>query len=101
MELRGAKCDREFSVVINRCDICDDPLNCTEDIESHIDMLNEINNSYESEAGCIEPRLLLCGYCNREYLIPGYPLTYQILQVYLYLSYPRTAAIECIELLLP
>ena len=42
--------DRSIRVVDNRCDICNDRLDCPDDIESQIDVLDEIDNSYESEA---------------------------------------------------
>jgi hypothetical protein len=64
--------DREFKPVINRCDLCDDPILCHEDIEIKIDILTEIDDSYESELDKHEPRLMLCDYCQREYLIPVY-----------------------------
>ena len=63
---------RSISVRVHKCDICDDRLECNDDIESHIDMLNEIDDSFESEYDKTEPKLLLCGYCQKEYLIPSY-----------------------------
>jgi hypothetical protein len=48
---------------------------CDDDIEAKIDVLNEINNSYLDEYDRHEPKLLLCDYCKKEYMIPGYPLT--------------------------
>jgi hypothetical protein len=52
---------------------------CADDTESQMDMLEDIDNSYESEYDKITyydgPKLLLCGYSTREYLVPGYPLT--------------------------
>jgi hypothetical protein len=70
--------DKEFKVVINRCDICDDRLECQDDMERQIDRLDEIDNSYESEADRTTyydgPKLLLCDYCSKEYMIPGYPI---------------------------
>lgn len=64
--------DKEFKGVINRCDICDDRIMCQDNIESQIDMLDEIDNSYLDEDDKHEPRLLLCDYCKKEYLIPAY-----------------------------
>jgi hypothetical protein len=61
-------------IVINRCDICDDRIMCSDDIENQIDKLVEVNNSYESENDKEEPRLLLCDYCQKEYMIPAYPI---------------------------
>jgi hypothetical protein len=66
---------RQFKAVINRCDICDDRLiECQDDIETKIHILQEIDDSYESEYDKCEPRLLLCNYCQKEYMIPGYKL---------------------------
>jgi hypothetical protein len=67
--------DRQFKAVVNRCDICDDAIPCPEDIELKITVLKEIDDSYESEYDKSEPRLLLCDYCQKEYMIPGYQLT--------------------------
>jgi hypothetical protein len=52
--------NREFKVVVNRCDTCNDRIICAEDVESYIDMLQEIDDSYESSYDKLEPRLLLC-----------------------------------------
>ena len=38
--------DRNFRVAHNKCDICNDRLMCSDDIESQIDILNEIDDSY-------------------------------------------------------
>ena len=67
--------DKQFKVVVNKCDLCDKPIPCIQDIEIRISMLKEINDSYESLQDKQEPRLLLCDHCQNEYLIPGYPLT--------------------------
>jgi hypothetical protein len=63
---------RTITIRVHNCDICDDRLECNDDIESQIDMLNEIDDSFESEYDKQEPKLLLCNYCQKEYLIPGY-----------------------------
>lgn len=69
----GSKSDQEFKIVINRCDICNDRLlSCPDNIEEKISSLDELNNSYESETDRIEPRLLLCSYCQKEYLLPSW-----------------------------
>ncbi len=58
--------NREFKVQHHKCDLCDDRLpECNDNIESYIDMKNEINNSYESEYDKQEPRLLLCAFCTK------------------------------------
>jgi hypothetical protein len=55
------------------CDICDDHiLEAPDNIESRILILEEIDDSYESEYEKQEPKLLLCDYCQKEYLIPSY-----------------------------
>jgi len=64
--------DRIFKPVINKCDLCDDPIPSLEDIETKIDVLKEIDDSFESEYDKHEPRLMLCDYCQKEYLIPSY-----------------------------
>jgi hypothetical protein len=40
-----------------------------------IDMLDEINDSYQGVYDRHEPWLLLYSYCMKEYMIPGYQLT--------------------------
>ena len=67
--------DKQFKAVVNRCDLCDKPIACPHDIEIKIRMLKEIDDSYESLQDKQEPRLLLCDYCQSDYLVPGYPLT--------------------------
>ena len=48
------------------------PYPSLEDIETMIDVLKEIDDSFESEYDKHEPRLMLCDYCQKEYLIPSY-----------------------------
>jgi hypothetical protein len=68
--------DKFTKVIVNRCDICDEHLaEAPDDMQSHIDMLQELDDSYESEYDKHEPGLLLCDYCQKEYIIPGYQLT--------------------------
>lgn len=64
--------NREFKVVVNMCDICNDRIICAEDVESYIDTLQEIDDSYESSYDKLEPRLLLCDYCQNEYCISSW-----------------------------
>ncbi len=66
--------DREFKAMINRCDLCNDRIMCSDNIEAQIDKLDEIDNTYESEYDKHEPRLLLCRFCQKEYLISAYPI---------------------------
>lgn len=64
--------DRMFKAVVNKCDLCNNPIPSQEDIEILIDKLDEIDDSFESEADKKEPRLMLCSFCQKEYLIPSY-----------------------------
>lgn len=61
-----------FKSVINRCDLCDNPIDCHEDVELKINVLNEIDDSFESEYDKKEPTLMICRVCEKEYLIPSY-----------------------------
>jgi hypothetical protein len=74
VKVRQHIADRLVKVVYNRCDICDERLICSDDIESKIEALDEINGSYLDEYDKQEPRLLVCEYCQKEYMIPGYPI---------------------------
>jgi hypothetical protein len=64
--------DRDFKILANRCDICDERLDCPDDIEGKINLLDEINNSYLDDYDKTEPRLLLCSYCQEDYNIASY-----------------------------
>lgn len=62
-----------LSVRVHKCDICNDHITeAPDNIESLIDILKEIDDSYESEYDKREPTLLLCNYCKKEYQIPSY-----------------------------
>jgi hypothetical protein len=64
---------KSISIRIHTCDICDDMIeDCPDDIERQILILKEIDDSFESVKDKQEPRLLLCDYCKKEYLIPRY-----------------------------
>jgi hypothetical protein len=75
--LRPSNTDREFKAVIHRCDICDAPIpEAPENFEAEIQTLDEIDNSFESELDRSTyeqgPKLILCDYCQKEYLIPSW-----------------------------
>jgi hypothetical protein len=53
---------------IKTSDICNDPLNCADDVESKIDVLNEIKYSYLDEYDRHGPILLLCVTARRNTL---------------------------------
>jgi uncharacterized protein with PIN domain len=60
-------------ILISRCDLCNDELPKEADnIQYRINLLDEIDDSYESEYDKHEPRLLLCSSCKKEYMIPNY-----------------------------
>jgi hypothetical protein len=60
-------------ILISHCDLCDEQLPKEADnIQYRINVLDEIDDSYESEYDKHEPRLLLCSYCKKEYMIPSY-----------------------------
>ena len=64
LESQVTTCRQDFKPVIYRCDICDEHLTEVPDnLEAQIDMLQEIDDSYESEYDKHEPRLLLYNYC--------------------------------------
>lgn len=49
-KLKAARADREIKLLVSRCDICNNRITeASDDLESQIDMLNEIDDSYESE----------------------------------------------------
>lgn len=73
LESQVTTCRQDFKPVIYRCDICDEHLTEVPDnLEAQIDLLQEIDDSYESEYDKHEPRLLLCNYCQKEYSIPSW-----------------------------
>lgn len=60
-------------ILINHCDLCNDKLPKEADnIQYRINVLDEIDDSFESEYDKHEPRLLLCSFCSKEYNIPSY-----------------------------
>ena len=65
--------DKDTRILISRCDLCNDKLPKEADnIQYRINVLDEIDDSFESEYDKHEPRLLLCSYCIKEYKIPSY-----------------------------
>jgi hypothetical protein len=73
--LRFTRTDRNTKILVNKCDMCDYPIKeAPDDLEAKIRTLEEINDSYESEYDKDEPRLILCDYCQKEFLITGYKI---------------------------
>jgi hypothetical protein len=75
-----SKQDLDLKIILNKCDMCNDRIDCMDNIEtSVIDRLDELNDSYPDERDrstyYIGPMLLLCSYCIKEYGIPSYPFT--------------------------
>jgi hypothetical protein len=68
--------DKQFKAVIYRCDICDDLLEAPDNFEVRMRILDEIDGSFESELDRSTyeqgPKLILCDYCSRAYLMPSY-----------------------------
>jgi hypothetical protein len=65
--------DRDTRILISHCDLCNDELpKQADNIQHSIKVLDEIDDSYESEYDKHEPRLLLCSFCTKEYNIPSY-----------------------------
>ena len=65
--------DKDTRILKSRCDLCNDELPKEADnIQYRINVLDEIDYSYESEYDKHEPRLLLCSFCTKEYNIPSY-----------------------------
>ena len=67
--------DNDVKVIVNMCDICSQQapdISSGDDIEYRISVVNEINDSFESEHDRTEPRLMLCKSCSGKYMIPSY-----------------------------
>jgi hypothetical protein len=65
--------DKDTRILISHCDLCNDPLPKEADnIQYRINVLDEIDDSFEYEYDKHEPRLLLCTFCSKEYNIPSY-----------------------------
>ena len=65
--------ERDTRILKSHCDLCNEQLPKEADnIQYRINVLDEIDDSYESEYDKHEPRLLLCFFCTKEYNIPSY-----------------------------
>ena len=65
--------DKDTRILVSHCDLCNDELPKEADnIQYRINVLDEIDNSFESEYDKHEPWLLLCSFCSKEYNIPSY-----------------------------
>ena len=70
---RNFRCDRYTRILKSHCDLCNDELPKEADNSQYcINVLDEIDDSFESEYDKHEPRLLLCSFCKKEYNIPSY-----------------------------
>ena len=67
--------DREIRILVNRCDICNNQIPETtagDNLEYRMDVLAEINDSFESEHDKTEPKLMVCKRCSEKYMVPSY-----------------------------
>ena len=74
--------DKNVRILVIRCDLCNDPIpQSTEDsvidnLETRMKIIDDIDDSFESEydKSTYEqgPKLLLCNYCKKEYILPSY-----------------------------
>ena len=52
-----------FKAEVLKCDLCEDPItDRVDELSRRIEILDEIDESYESEYDKHEPRLLLCSF---------------------------------------
>ena len=63
----------KFKIIVNRCDLCRERLDCQDNIEDRIARLDE-DSFVNEDDHIVGPKLLLCGYCQKEYQLPGYPI---------------------------
>lgn len=69
--------DKDFKILAIKCDLCDDRLiDCSDNFHAQTLILDEIDNSFESDLDKSTylhgPKLILCDYCQKEYLVPSY-----------------------------
>jgi uncharacterized protein with PIN domain len=74
--------DKDVRILVSKCDLCNDPLpqitedNVNDNIETRMKIIDEIDDSFESEydKSTYEcgPKLILCDYFKKEYLLPSY-----------------------------
>src|SRR4249919_2763985 len=71
--------DKKVRILVSRCDLCNEQLPETPDnlnLQSRMNIIDEIDESFESDydKSTYEygPKLLLCNYCKKEYLLPSY-----------------------------
>ena len=63
--------NRDTRILISHCDICNKELPKEADnIQFHIKIVDEIDDSFESEYDKHEPRLLLCSFAARSIIFP-------------------------------
>jgi hypothetical protein len=99
--LRPPRSDRDTSIVINRCDLCDEHLiDAPDDIETTIDVLDEIDNSYESEYDKHEPRLLLMQLLS-ERISDSYVVKLDFLEAIFTINSPSRVGLNTFNILVP
>ena len=64
--------DKNTRILTSKCDLCNDELPKEADnIQYRINILDEIDDSFESDYDKVTyegPKLILCDYCQKEYL---------------------------------
>ena len=64
--IRYQGADKDTRILISHCDLCNEQLPKEADnIQYRINVLDEIDDSFECEYDKHEPRLLLCSFCQR------------------------------------
>jgi hypothetical protein len=73
--------DKNIRVTFEKCDLCDEQLpqledNVNDNLQTCMKIIDEIDDSFDSEydKSTYEqgPKLILCDYCKKEYLLPAY-----------------------------
>ena len=71
--------DKKVRILVSKCDLCNEQLLQTPDnlnLQAHMKIIDEKDDSFESDCDKSTyeygPKLLLCDYCQKEYLLPSY-----------------------------
>ena len=71
--------DKKVRILVSRCDLCNELLLQSPDnlnLQAHMKIIDEKDDSFESDCDKSTyeygPKLLLCDYCQKEYLLPSY-----------------------------
>ena len=69
--------NRDTNILTSRCDLCNDQITeAPQDFQYRIEVLTAIDDSFESDYDKSTyhcgPKLILCDYCAKEYLLSAY-----------------------------